>query len=140
MGAKKFNYHFSIMPHAGGFNSVQSMKMALAHQNPLTSGLVTGSSGSNKQLSFSLLNTTDPNLILWSVKPAEEGIKDGYITRFWNLKNEPVNDVINFFRPIKTAFKISSIETNQEEIKSNDQSLEMNFNNNQIQSFRLKVK
>jgi alpha-mannosidase len=140
MGAKKFNYHFSIMPHAGGFNSVQSMKMALAHQNPLTSGLVTGSSGSNKQLSFSLLNTTDPNLILWSVKPAEEGIKDGYITRFWNLKNEPVNDAINFFKPIKTAFKISSIETNQEEIKPNDQSLEMNFNNNQIQSFRLKVK
>ncbi len=48
--------------------------------------MITGNKSANVASSFSLVNVTNPDVLLWSVKPSEEGIANGLITRLWNLK------------------------------------------------------
>jgi alpha-mannosidase len=91
------------------------MKFSLEHQNPLIAGSVTGTRdgyGSH----FSLLTVSDPDVLLWSIKPSEEGIENGLITRFWNFKNEPVSPVIKLNTSIEKAWETTHIETNKKEL------------------------
>jgi alpha-mannosidase len=57
----------------------------MEHQNPLTTALVTGPSTSPyPAASYSFLSISNPNVLLWALKPAEEGIAKGIIARVWN--------------------------------------------------------
>ena len=66
------------------------MNFSLEHQNPLVTGGITGLRDSYPGPTFSLLNTGDPNVLLWSLKPSEEGMKEGLIARFWNFNTRSV--------------------------------------------------
>ena len=66
------------------------MKFSLEHQNPLVTGLVTGSGWIRTPPAFSLLETSDPKVLLWSLKPSEDGIGEGLIARFWNVPESPL--------------------------------------------------
>jgi alpha-mannosidase len=86
-----------------------------------------------------LLTIDKPDVLLWSVKPSEEGIDEGLITRFWNMKNEPVHPVIKLYKPIKTAWKTTHIETNKKLLKPVKGTLPVDFKANQINTYRLFV-
>jgi alpha-mannosidase len=61
------------------------MKFAMEHQNPLTTALVSGPVASPyPATSYSFLSVSNPNVLLWALKPAEEGISQGIIARVWN--------------------------------------------------------
>ncbi|MBC8053440.1 MAG: glycoside hydrolase, partial [Sphingobacteriaceae bacterium] len=66
---ENFNYQFSIGAHNAAFDAVKAMKFSLEHQNPLSTGGVTGNQAASAESSFSLLNVDDKNVLLWSVKP-----------------------------------------------------------------------
>lgn len=136
-GETCFHYHFALSTHQSAFDAVESMKFSLEHQNPLITGEVTGSKSAYKHDEYSLLSVSDSSVLLWSVKPSEEGIDDGVITRFWNFKNEHVNTVVNFSTPIKRAWQTTHIETNEKKLKPIDGTLSVHFNQNQIKTFRL---
>lgn len=61
------------------------MRFALEHQNPLVAAAVAGSGSTYPAATYSLLQVSDPDLLVWSVKPAEEGIAAGVVVRLWNL-------------------------------------------------------
>ena len=84
-GARSFLQRFSLRPHRG-YDAVAAMKFALEHQNPPVTGPVSGAGGAAyPEASYSLLTVDDPGVLLWALKPAEEGIDQGLIVRLWNL-------------------------------------------------------
>jgi alpha-mannosidase len=85
---------------------------------------------------FSLLSVSDPNVLLWSVKPSEEGIENGIITRFWNFKNENIQPIIKFNISVYEAWETTHIETNKNMVNHKKNSITPSFSQNQIKTFR----
>jgi alpha-mannosidase len=138
-GDSYFENFFAMKPYSNDYNSASSMRFALEHQNPLITGKVTGS----KEIygnQFSLLSISDPNVLLWSVKPAEEGIENGIILRVWNLKNNDVDCTISSELKIEKAKQTTHIETDIEAIITNSGRLNTNIGHNRIETFRLFLK
>jgi len=83
-GDKYFLQRFALNVH-GAYNVTTSMKFAMEHQNPLTTALVSGPVASPyPATSYSFLSVSNANVLLWALKPAEEGISQGIIARVWN--------------------------------------------------------
>ena len=78
------------------------------HQNTLTTGWIEGKNDGN-QNHFSLLSVNDPNVFFGSVKPSEEGIDNGSITRFWNFNAKSANSIPKLSKPINSAWQITHI-------------------------------
>jgi alpha-mannosidase len=136
-GETSFQYHFALTSHHSGFDATKSMKFSLEHQNPLVTGEVTGDKSASNKIQFSMLTVSDPNVLLWSVKPSEEGIENGLIARFWNMKNEAFNPVIKLCIPIKSAWQTTHIETNEKELIPLKHEVSVMFNANQMKTFRI---
>lgn len=105
-----FLQRFALRTHTG-YDSVEAMKFSMEHQNPIVSGMVTGGN-IYPDTSYSFLTISNPNVLLWALKPAEDGIDHGIIVRLWNLSDNPVDFSLalkNIF--IQRAFQTSHIET-----------------------------
>jgi len=89
-GETHFLQRFSLIPHET-YNAVNAMKFSMEHQNPFFSKEITGGQKLPENY-FSLINISDPNVFLWSLKPAEDGISTaGLITRVWNMNSTSSN-------------------------------------------------
>jgi len=136
-GETTFGYSFALMTHQNGFDALSAMKFALEQQNPLVTGSVTGTRDTYPSPSFSLLTISDPNVLLWTLKPSEEGIGQGLIARFWNLKGKPSNPTINLAKPIGQAWQTTHIETNERPLPAVGTKLNVQFAPNQMNTYRL---
>jgi alpha-mannosidase len=116
------------------------MKISMEHQNSLITGRVIGSKGASKKTAFSLVSVSNPDIILWSVKPSEEGIENGLITRLWNMKNDSETATLKLNNPISEAWKTTHIETNEKKLTPSADELKVDFKQNQIKTFRILVK
>jgi alpha-mannosidase len=92
------------------FNAASSMRFALEDQNPLIVGLVTGGNA-YPGTTFSLLTTSNPNVLLWVLKPSEDGIDNWLVTRFWNMSPQPGNYSVSVIGGLQKASVITHIET-----------------------------
>jgi len=136
-GETSFKYHFALTSHQASFDAVGSMKFSLEHQNPLVTGEVSGGKSASKQNEYSLLTVSDPNVLLWSVKPSEEGMGNGLIARFWNMGSAKSNPEISLSHHIGSAWQTTHIETNENQLKPLNGNLSVSFNPYQIKTFRL---
>ena len=76
-GDSRFLQRFALQTH-DAFNPAAAMRFAIEHQNPLVTGAVLG--GVNyPETTFSLLTISDPNVLLWALKPAHDGIEKGAV-------------------------------------------------------------
>jgi alpha-mannosidase len=135
-GDSYFENFFALKPDRNGFNATASMKFSLEHQNPLVAGTITGKNGTYGS-QFSLFTTPDPDLIIWSLKPSEEGIDNGIILRVWNMNNLDVNCVISSVFPIRRCYYTSHIETDQSEIVPINGQMKLKIGHNRLQTFRI---
>ena len=109
-GDTHFLQRFALQAHTG-YDPVLSMKFALEHQNPLLTGEVTGGTA-YPETNYSLVNISDPDILLWALKPADDGLDNGIITRLWNLTSTSKNFSLTMeAEPILTAQRMSHIET-----------------------------
>ncbi|NUQ86461.1 MAG: glycoside hydrolase [Anaerolineales bacterium] len=108
-GDERFLQRFALRPHSG-YDPVSAMKFALEHQNPLTTGRVQGG-GDYPEASFSLLSQANPNVLLWALKPAEDGLESGLVARVWNLSAQAESHSISFDGGIAEALALTHIET-----------------------------
>ncbi len=92
-GDTAFLQRFSLQTH-GAYDPAAAMRLALAHQNPLITGKVTGGSAYAAD-QFSLLAISSPNVLLSALKPADAGIYSGIVARVWNLSNSPASCTLN---------------------------------------------
>ncbi|MEP6595537.1 MAG: glycosyl hydrolase-related protein [Ginsengibacter sp.] len=139
-GQKDFRYQFAITANQTGFNPVNAMKFSMEHQNPLITGMVTGEKAVYPESPYSLIKLSNPNVLLWSLKPSEEGIEKGIIARFWNINNEPAQPFIIFNKMIERAWQTSHIETNEKNITPDKNRLQLNFGPQQINTYRILLK
>lgn len=137
-GQTQFLYQFALTTHQADFDPVAAMKFALEHQNPLVTGAVTGSRDSYPT-PFSLLTTTDPNLVLWSLKPAEDGGGADLMARFWNISSAGTTPTFTLAKPIRRAWQTTHIETNERILKPTGKQLRIQFAPHQLNTYRLQV-
>ncbi|MDX1379040.1 MAG: hypothetical protein R3307_09340, partial [Anaerolineales bacterium] len=85
-GDDRFLQRFALRSH-DGYDPVSAMRFALEHQNPLVSGPVDSGSEYPGE-SYSFLSIDDPKILLWSLKPADDGLDNGLVARVWNVSDE----------------------------------------------------
>lgn len=135
-GDSYFEHFLALKPHSGDFNATESMKFSLQHQNPLMDEKIIGGSAYDRK-QFSMFSISDTNVLVWALKPAEEGIDNGIIMRAWNLsdKNKPVTITSNSV--IIKAFSTSHIETDNKGIPVQKGAIHTTALHNRIQTFRI---
>ena len=132
---------FALRTH-GAFNQTAAMRFALEHQNPLVSETIYGFGSQGRPYpanNFSFVNISDPDVLLWSIKPAEDGIERGVVARVWNQGNAPSNYQLSLSRPIISAERLTHIETTIAPATVSTGKLSASINQQQIQTHLLKV-
>jgi len=135
-GDSYFENFFAIKPQNEPFDASLSMKFSLEHQNPLVSGEISGTSGTYGT-QFSLLTVSNPNIIAWALKPAEDGISNGIILRLWNMAGKDNECLVNSTYPIIKGKNTSLIETDVSDIELIAGKLQTIIGHNKLQTFRL---
>lgn len=134
-GDSFFKYEYSLQPHTGPFDQTASMMLSLEHQNPLVTGIIAGGE-SYPESAFSLMSIDHPNVLLWSLKPAEEGSAHGLIVRLWNQSGASAFS-IGGNPPILSAKHTSHVETDLDAANVADGVLEDGIGNQEIKTYRL---
>ncbi len=135
-GDSYFENFFALKPTNNDHSATQSMRFSLEHQNPLVAGKVSGSKGAYGN-EFSMFTISDPNVLMWSVKPAEEGIDQGIILRVWNTNNKDIDCTISAEKPIESVQQITHIETDIEPIMPVLGTLKTIIGHNRMETFRI---
>jgi alpha-mannosidase len=134
-GDSYFLQRFALTTH-GAFDATQAMKFALEHQNPLAARVITGGTTFPEAV-FSLLRISDPNVLLWALKPAEEGIAQGVIARMWNVASRPISARLEWSGPLAAARRTTHLETDLGPAPVSGAALPATFATQQIQTYRL---
>jgi alpha-mannosidase len=140
-GDTLFTQRFAMQTH-GAFDQTAAMKFALEHQNPLVTASIYGFNTQGRPYpanNFSFLNISDPNVLLWSLKPAEDGINRGIVARVWNQGNTPTNYLLSLPQPIVSAERLTHIETTIAPATVAAGKLSASINQQQIQTHLLKL-
>jgi alpha-mannosidase len=130
-----FTQRFALRSR-GRFQAVEAMRFALEHQNPLVTGLVSGGS-SLPEKSFSLLQISNPAVVLWALKCAEAGITNGLVARVWNLSTEPKRFSLTLATGITRGERTTHIETDLADASVVGGSLSSSASPMQILTYRL---
>lgn len=139
-GETHFLQRFALRSH-GAYDAVAAMKFALAAQNPLVTGAVVGNAKSPYPAdAHALLSTSNPNVLLWSVKPAEEGIANGIIARAWNVSGTPQQCDFALPSGVAAARRTTHVETDLDEVPLRDGAAALPFAGQQMQTVRLMPK
>ena len=140
-GDSYFTQRFALQTH-GAFGQTAAMKFALEHQNPLVATFVDGFGIINRPYpatSYSFVNISNPDVLLWSLKPAEDGISRGIVARVWNQANTPGSYFLSLAQPIVSAEQLTHIETTIGPATVSAGRLSASINQQQIQTHLLKL-
>ena len=135
-GDTRFLQRFALAPHEA-FDPAAAMRFALEHQNPLAAGRVRGGDA-YPETSFSLLAIDNPDVLLWSVKPAEEGIDEGIVARVWNVSPEQRRFSLSLAPGVEGAMRTSHIETDRAAATVSEGALSDTAARSQLLTYRLR--
>ena len=131
-GDTLFYQHYALLPH-GVYDQTTAMKFALEHQNPVVTGSLSGGSEMNEQ-QFSFLKTDNEKLLLWALKPAEDG---GVAARFWNMDTQANETNLSFEKPLTKAQEVTHVETPVQEMNIQQNTLKIKSKQQQMKTFLL---
>ena len=138
-GDSEFNQSFALSTHTS-FSKASEMRFALEHQNQFVTGTVSGTGGIYPTTQYSYLDITDPDVLLWSLKPAEEGYASrGIIIRTWNLGEDASTGNIRVNNKITEAIETSHVETDLKTCSFSGSNLNFNIPAQGMSTYRLKV-
>jgi len=139
-GATRFLQRFALRPH-GAYDQTAAMRFALEHQNPLVaSAVIGGETGAYDGKTYSLLTVSNPDTLLWAVKPAEEGIDRGIIVRLWNLSDSPAQARLALSPGLAAVQLTTHIETGLASVPLVGDAADLDFARQQLQTYRLTVR
>ncbi len=138
-GDSYFENFFALRPYCNEYKAAESMKFSLQHQNPLVAGKITGSRGTS-DFQTALFTVSNPDVLVWSVKPAEEGIDKGIILRVWNMDNNDALCSISSERPIERCNRTSLIEIDVDTIIPESGKIITTIGHNKMETFRVFLK
>lgn len=144
-GQTHFLQRFALRPH-GAYDGPAAMRFALEHQNPFVTGPVIAKDDSAAhgfpETTFSLLTVNHPDVLLWAVKPHEDGIGRGGLTvRLWNLADQPVNAEWTLNAGVASAHRTTHVETDLAPVPLTPAgTVPAAFTRQQMQTFRVTPK
>jgi alpha-mannosidase len=109
-GDSNFLQRFALGTHRA-FSAAESMRFSLAHQNPLIAGEVTGQRAVYPEKAYSLLSVSDKNVLVWALKPAQDGGVGRVALRLWNLGNTGSKVTVKFAKLLEKRNQVTHIET-----------------------------
>jgi alpha-mannosidase len=84
------------------------------------------------------LQTDNDNVVLWALKPAEEGAaKEGVVARFFNLQGTAQPLVVSGGQPLVAAKECSHVETDLQPAKTEAGKLRTSLGFNQMKTWKL---
>lgn len=111
LGTHRFTY--SLYPHEGDWRAAETVQRAYELNVPVRIAKVTGS-GDLPQ-SMSLASVDDPNLIIETIKKAEDD--DSLILRLYETYGQRGTAALNFPRAVQSAVEVNLLEVETEEAK-----------------------
>ena len=134
-----FNQRYAISTY-NTYSAVASMKSALEHQDVFVAATITNTAGTLPATNFSFMSISDPNTLLWALKPAEEGMGvNGAVVRVWNLAGTTDNTSFVFIDSVTSAKNITHIETDISSASFSHKTVTTTVGKNQIKSYRIKL-
>ena len=135
-GDDYFEHFLALKPHTGKFEAADAMRFSLQHQNPLTAQKITGGN-SYTATEYSLFNINNPNVLVWALKPAEEGINRGIVMRLWNMAGTGQPLTVTGAAALSKAYHITHIETDDTQIPVENGRLKTMIGHHRMQTFKL---
>jgi alpha-mannosidase len=137
-GLTKFENSFAIHTYAEEFNAANSMKFAMEHQNPLLAKVILGQAPMFPSDTFSLVKISDPHVLLWAIKPSEEGIEEaGLIARVWNMASTDQPTTLDFNPEVLAAQKTTHLETDIHAAAVEEGNLFAEIGQQRLETFRI---
>ena len=136
-GDAAFLQRFALQTH-GAFDAANAMRFAQEHQHPLVTGTVTGTTPSLPARHYSFLSVNNSDVLLWALKPSEEGVTNGLIARVWHLGTNATNFALSLALPVSSATRTTHIETDLAPETVTNSVLLASINQQQIATFRLR--
>ena len=114
-GDERFAYRFALRVN-DTFSATESMRFALEHQTPFVTGLVRGDAADGPLWpadQFALASLSNPDVLLWALKVADDGPEHGLVVRLWNVSRTRAETEIALAPPhtIQDAEHVTHIET-----------------------------
>ncbi len=136
-GATYFLQRFALRPH-GAYDSLEAMRFGLEHANPLVTGSIIGPAQSPYPAgSYSLFQSSDPAVLLWALKPHEDGVAHGLVARLWNLADTAGPVRLSTPIPLAGGARLTHLETPLQPLPAKAGALEVNIPAHTMQSFAL---
>ena len=136
-GDTSFLERFAVTTH-DQFDQAAAMRFALEDQNPLIATLATGGDAAPLSASSgSLVVVSDPHVLVWTLKPAEDGASAGLVVRLWNMGDSTPFTLAIPGRTITQATRTSHVETPIEAATVSDGKLTGSIGAQQMLTFAL---
>jgi alpha-mannosidase len=132
-----FNQRFAINTHTT-YSVAAEMKKALEHQNFMVCGTVANPASFLPSDTYSFVSNNDANSLIWAVKPGEEGINSGTITRLWNLNNTDATPTLTYDLSIIEAKRTTHVETDINSNNFTGKNLLTAIGHDEMKTFRVK--
>jgi alpha-mannosidase len=137
-GDTHFLQRFALTTH-DAYDQVAAMRFALEHQNPFVTGQVVGGTA-YPATSLSLVNISNSNVLLWALKPHDDGIAQGVIARVWNLASGQAAHALTLPpAPILSAMYVTHIETPLSSLPVVNNTLSDTLMSQQMKTYALSV-
>ncbi|HVZ96513.1 MAG TPA: T9SS type A sorting domain-containing protein [Chitinophagaceae bacterium] len=138
-GDADFNQSYAINTF-NTYSPATSMQSALDHQDNFTTGQISNQFGTLPKDAYSFMAISDPDVLLWALKPAEEGMDTrGAIVRAWNFSNTATSPNIIFNDGINVAKNVTHVETDISNASFSNNVLYGNFGKNQMKTYRVQL-
>ena len=134
-GDSYFRQRFALQTH-DAFAADDAMRFALEHQNPLLVGSVAGGD-EYPETTFTGVHISDPRVLLWAFKVAEEESDHEVIARLWNMADQALSCVVALAEPLAAATQVTHVETDLHAAPVHNGELYATFAPYQLQTYRL---
>ncbi|HLQ37007.1 MAG TPA: hypothetical protein VK348_04355, partial [Planctomycetota bacterium] len=136
-GDTSFTQRFALQTH-GMYDPAAAMRMALAHANPLVTGLVTGTTPSLTAGPYGMITVSDPSVLLWAFKPHDDGLGSGIVARAWNLSDQPRTSSLALTQDsVRAAYATTHLETDIAALPVAGNAVGLAFQPQQLRTVRL---
>jgi alpha-mannosidase len=139
-GDTSFLQRFALRTH-GPYDPTRAMQTALAAETPFVVTAVAGTYPKLPADTFAFLDGSNPDVLLWALKPAEEGGDEGAVVRLWNMTDVPQTTTLQLHpRAIKSATATTHLETDLGSLTVTSNGVDADFAPQQIRTFRLRIR
>ncbi len=128
------NFSYSLFPHQGSWDE-NTIREAYAINNPLIYWKGSPSTTSETKHGISLVSVDQPNLVVETVKAAQDG--QGLIIRLYESQRKRGKSILTTGFPIKKVWQTNILEENQKTLESSGSQLELSFKPYQIITLRV---